>query len=175
MHFTVLFAINYQLGLFLVNQVRMQLGAKPLKQSQILTQVAQHYAETMAKHHKMGHSVDSTHFDQRIRNGGYHGSNLAENVAEGYHSITDVVQGWIKSAGHFKNLVNPAYTEVGFGMAISKDGSMYWCQDFGNGHAFENEKTYKVTQPRRIYRNDLVSKYEHEIKKWCKYNLNWLC
>eukprot|EP00834_Sanchytrium_tribonematis_P003946 NODE_172_length_14331_cov_0.709177.p11 type:complete len:230 gc:universal NODE_172_length_14331_cov_0.709177:9594-8905(-) len=139
-------AFDYQLGLNLVNQVRQGLGAPPLRLSPILNAVAEKYAQTMAKYHMMGHSVDSSHFDQRIKLGGYNGNNLAENVAEGYNSIADVMKGWVASAGHFQNLVNPAYTEVGFGMATDSEGSVYWCQDFGNGHTTASNSQYPPSQ-----------------------------
>jgi uncharacterized protein YkwD len=37
---------------------------------------------------------------------------------------------WLSSPGHHANIVGP-YADVGFGIATSKDGIVYWCAVFG--------------------------------------------
>ncbi|KAJ1939698.1 hypothetical protein EC988_007242, partial [Linderina pennispora] len=39
---------------------------------------------------------------------------VAENVAQDYPDVTAVMNGWVKSPGHFKNLIGD-YNIVGFG------------------------------------------------------------
>jgi uncharacterized protein YkwD len=43
------------------------------------------------------------------------------------------VKGWIDSPGHCANLMNPAYTDMGAGFAVSAASEMgvYWAQAFG--------------------------------------------
>ena len=48
-----------------------------------------------------------------------------ENIANGYTAERSVVDGWIKSPGHCKNLMNKAYKEMG----VAKIGT-YWTQEF---------------------------------------------
>jgi len=61
----------------------------------------------------------------------------AENVASttsGNPNVaaTDLVQGWLKSPGHFKNLSNPAYTHTGIGVTGGMCGMPYYItQIFG--------------------------------------------
>ncbi|UBF24763.1 CAP domain-containing protein [Kovacikia minuta CCNUW1] len=62
-----------------------------------------------------------------------------ENIAAGYSTPEQVVQGWINSPGHRANLLNPSYTELGIGYyyLANDTGSVnyksYWTQDFGSG------------------------------------------
>jgi len=42
------------------------------------------------------------------------------------------VNGWKKSPGHRKNLLDPHVTEIGLGMAQGKSHKWYICQDFGH-------------------------------------------
>ena len=41
--------------------------------------------------------------------------------------------GWLKSPGHCASLMNPAFTEMGAGVAIDHGSAMgvYWTQEFG--------------------------------------------
>lgn len=57
---------------------------------------------------------------------GYRSFTVGENIAWGQRSIREVMDGWIKSAGHCRNLMNRAYSEVGIAME-----NYYWVQDFG--------------------------------------------
>lgn len=62
---------------------------------------------------------------QRVAAAGYDWSGVAENVAFGYDSLGDVLQGWVESPGHCANLMNPSYVEMG--LAQSNDSmDAYW-------------------------------------------------
>eukprot|EP00835_Amoeboradix_gromovi_P002923 NODE_177_length_15815_cov_0.395457.p7 type:complete len:223 gc:universal NODE_177_length_15815_cov_0.395457:3140-2472(-) len=130
----LLFALDYNLGLYLVNQIRTKFNRPPLRISAILNSVADKYAHKMASYDTMGHTVGGTRFDKRIKEGGYPGHRLAENVGVGYDSVVKVIKGWIASPGHLANLMNPSYTEVGLGMAVGKGGRVYWSQEFGDAN-----------------------------------------
>ncbi|ANE43993.1 CAP domain-containing protein [Deinococcus puniceus] len=57
---------------------------------------------------------------------------LGENIAAGY-TVQNVVQGWIDSPGHCKNLMDPKFREMGAGYTY-RPGSTYgtyWAQEFG--------------------------------------------
>ena len=46
------------------------------------------------------------------------------------------VKAWLSSTGHRKNLLNPAYTRSGVGIAISDDDRLWMTQDFANRSDF---------------------------------------
>jgi uncharacterized protein YkwD len=55
-----------------------------------------------------------------------------ENVAMGYPSGRSVVNdGWMHSAGHRANILNPSYRLLGVGARRSADGTWYAAQVFG--------------------------------------------
>ncbi|MFA6058474.1 MAG: CAP domain-containing protein [Taibaiella sp.] len=56
-------------------------------------------------------------------------SAAAENVAYGNMSAKEVVQGWINSPTHRKNLLGD-FTHIGIGVAGNKNGRLYFTQLF---------------------------------------------
>eukprot|EP00834_Sanchytrium_tribonematis_P000935 NODE_19_length_47148_cov_1.447810.p26 type:complete len:236 gc:universal NODE_19_length_47148_cov_1.447810:12874-12167(-) len=122
---------NFNTMLSMVNKLREGLGRKPLTLSSELNDSAQKYSEVQASRNTMGHSVDSTTFEDRIHSARYPGRATAENVGEGYSDVISVVKGWIASPGHFQNLISENSNQVGLGYATSASGVQYWTQDFG--------------------------------------------
>jgi uncharacterized protein YkwD len=61
---------------------------------------------------------------------------MAENVAydsrDGSRLASQVVEGWIASAGHREN-IEGAYTHTGIGVARGRDGVRYFTQIFVQG------------------------------------------
>ena len=98
------------------NEARAKVGAGPLQINTALTQAATAYAGVMNRVKKMGHSVDGSDFSNRIKQAGYSYRNVAENVAY-CHTAKGAMDCWLKSPGHYKNIVNPALKEVGFGLS----------------------------------------------------------
>jgi len=83
-----------------------------------------------AKNQKLG---KCSSFVNRIENNGYiKHRGLSENIAYGAKSIEMVMQQWIDSKGHCKNIMNPLYTEVGIAEVVSEKGVHYWTQTFGS-------------------------------------------
>lgn len=62
----------------------------------------------------------------RMERQGYNWRTYGENIAKGYANEKAVVEGWIKSEGHCKNIMSPNFKEMGIG----KEGD-YWTQVFG--------------------------------------------
>ncbi len=62
---------------------------------------------------------------------GYQRYAIGENIAMGQQTINEVSAGWFKSPGHCKNLMNPAYTEIGIA-----EKHYYWVEDFGGRVGF---------------------------------------
>ncbi|WP_309569958.1 CAP domain-containing protein [Deinococcus sp.] len=99
-----------------------------------LGQAAQGHATDMATKNYFSHtSQDGRTFDQRITAAGYAWTRIAENIAAGQTTPESVVAGWLTSAGHCANIMNPALKELGVGYAYNAGSTYghYWVQDFG--------------------------------------------
>jgi len=48
-----------------------------------------------------------------------------ENIAQGYATAADVVNGWMASSGHRANILNASFTKCGIGVYQSAGGT-YW-------------------------------------------------
>lgn len=80
--------------------------------------------------------ADNTHFSHRGTNGstsaqraeaaGYDWITIGENIAFGHPDISSVVQGWMDSKDHCKNIMNPAFKDMGAG-----ERGAYWSQTLG--------------------------------------------
>jgi uncharacterized protein YkwD len=66
---------------------------------------------------------------QRITAEGYAWRTWGENVAYGYGDCVAVMKGWMNSTGHRKNILNPAFTSIGVGVARAANGTLYWTMD----------------------------------------------
>ncbi|MBZ9712624.1 CAP domain-containing protein [Deinococcus multiflagellatus] len=98
-----------------------------------LTQAAQGHASDMAAQNYFSHTgKDGRTFAQRITAAGYAWRAAAENIAAGQSTPEQVVAGWLKSEGHCKNMMSPAYKELGVGYAQGGSYGHYWVQDFGS-------------------------------------------
>ncbi|MGV8849919.1 MAG: CAP domain-containing protein [Propionibacteriaceae bacterium] len=58
------------------------------------------------------------------------GSTAGENIARGYSSVSGVTAGWMGSAGHRANILNPSYTSIFVGVAQASNGTYYWVENF---------------------------------------------
>lgn len=115
-----------------VNLQRSANGVGLLTVCPVLAIDAQRHSNDQASHHKMTHTgSDGSDIATRAARVGYtRWTGLAENVAMGQASVSDVMSGWMGSPAHRANLLNPSYNHVGFGLAY--DGrTPYWTQAFG--------------------------------------------
>ena len=61
----------------------------------------------------------------RITGTGYLWSGIGENVAVGYETLADVLQGWVESPGHCANLMNAGFADIGIAQSAAGT-SDYW-------------------------------------------------
>ncbi|GHB02163.1 CAP domain-containing protein [Modicisalibacter luteus] len=106
-------------------------AAEPLTWNCTLEAAAQAHSRDMAKKDYFSHTgPDGVGIQQRVSSRGYVWRAVGENIAAGQASIVAVVDGWMESPGHCRNIMNEAFTEMG--MAKADDpGSMYspyWTQ-----------------------------------------------
>lgn len=112
----------------LVNSFRTDAGCGPVTVDDRLTAAAQGHAEDMSERGYFSHdSLDGRTFDQRIRDAGYP-SPGAENIARGARTAEQVMQMWMDSDGHRRNILNCDLSAIGVG--LDRDG-FYWVQNFG--------------------------------------------
>lgn len=129
--------INKNLLLQLVNEVRKKgcrcgdtwyPGAQALAWNSQLEQAALVHSSDMYSNNYFSHAAqDGSRAGDRIDDVGYHWRTYGENIAFGYRSEKEVIQGWIKSPGHCKNIMNKAFREMG----VSRVGD-YWTQVFAS-------------------------------------------
>ena len=112
-----------------INEVRAEHGLRPLALSSSLTAAAAQHSESMADLGYFTHeSHDGTVFWQRIGQfygtRGYTGWSVGENIVFGSEPLSadDVVQAWLDSPPHRRNLLSPAWREIGVGV-VSATGA----------------------------------------------------
>lgn len=69
---------------------------------------------------------DGSSAGDRMERQGYNWRTYGENIAKGYSNEKAVMEGWINSEGHCRNIMNGNFQEMGVG----KEGD-YWTQVFG--------------------------------------------
>jgi uncharacterized protein YkwD len=119
-----------------VNGVRRKAGAPPLRSNPLLDKAAQKHAEDMLARGYFAHeSPGGGTVRERAKEAGYDWREIGENIAEGQRSVDEVMDGWMKSPGHRRNLLDPSFADIGIGVATGKgkDGEyrVLWVQSFG--------------------------------------------
>lgn len=101
----------------LSNNERVANGQAALSPNSKLNAAAQAKAQHMRDNNYFAHTApDGTTGWNFIANQGYSYTTAGENLAAGNQGASAVVQGWMDSPGHRANLLNSAYTEVGYGV-----------------------------------------------------------
>jgi uncharacterized protein YkwD len=113
------------------NQLRIQEGLATLKINPRLMDAALVHAQDMAQHETLSHQgSDGTTPAQRVHRQGYPYQKIAENIAMGQPTPAAVMQAWLHSPPHRRNIFSD-FTEVGTSRVFSDNGAPYWCVVFG--------------------------------------------
>jgi uncharacterized protein YkwD len=124
-----------------VNAARAKAGCTPLRLNGKLAAAAKSHARAMAEQNFFGHAgKDGSRFSSRIARQGYSYRTAAENIAAGQRSAGQVVQSWLGSTGHRRNILNCQMTETGIAVVYQADDRpirgnpaplrYYWVQVF---------------------------------------------
>jgi len=121
--------------LALVNNERTSRGLSPMRLDVSLNDAAQGHSAAQASAGSIYHiAPDGSSPGDRIARSGYQFSTWGENVAAGYRDAGAVMAAWMRSPGHCRNILNPAFTELGVGyVERTNDPSRffdYWTQVF---------------------------------------------
>ena len=115
----------------LVNMQRQKVGLNPLEYDEDLTYAATRRSVENAYYNNFSHTrpngtscltIFKEYNRQNYRRAG-------ENIAMRQKSPLEVVQDWMESPGHKKNILGN-YTKIGVGVAIDGNGQLYWTQLF---------------------------------------------
>lgn len=106
----------------------------PLRRSAELDRAARAQSAGMTLAGYFGHEspVDGSGPAERATSGGYAWRAVGENIAAGQGSAEEVVDAWLRSPGHCKNILSPDFTEIGLSAVRGgEDDRLRWTQVFG--------------------------------------------
>jgi len=116
----------------LTNAQRATNGCPALTVDSRLTRAAQAHSEDMRDRGYFEHdNPDGQSPFDRMKAAGYSFRLAAENIAAGQPTPAAVVDAWMNSAGHRRNILNCGLTQIGVGVASGGSYRIYWTQDFG--------------------------------------------
>ena len=118
--------------LCLVNKQRAAHHLPALHGSSLLNRSAQGWTNVMVASDTFSHGSD---FAARISAVGFNWASAGENIASGFPTPRAVVNAWMRSPDHCRNILSPVYREVGTGVSPhpvrgAASGSATWTQDF---------------------------------------------
>src|SRR6266851_8073181 len=119
-----------------INAFRAARGLPTLTVSDTLTAAAKWMSADMGSRNYFAHtSLDGRSPTQRMADAGYpaFGTWTGEDLAAGYTTTADVLDGWVNSPAHYAVLVNPQYHAIGVGRGYATGSTYgwYWTADFG--------------------------------------------
>lgn len=112
----------------LTNQERSKNGLKPLILDTELSKVAREKSKDMQGNGYFSHTSPTygSPFDM-MKKFGISYKAAGENIAMGQRTPEEVVQAWMNSEGHRKNILNASFTHIGVGHIAEGN---YWTQMF---------------------------------------------
>jgi uncharacterized protein YkwD len=96
------------------NEERVRHGLQPLVVDKDLMATAREHATWMTENQRLVHTSHP----------------VAENIAMGQPTSSDVVQAWMNSPGHRANILNGSHGRIGVAAFRTESGVIYWCQQF---------------------------------------------
>ena len=122
-----------------INQYRDSNGAGRLKISKTLGAAAEHHSRDMAAKNYFSHDFrGGPTWEQNIRNHGYTGNWISENIAVGtsMDTASEAFNVWKTSReGHNENMLDRKWKAIGIGRAFGDFGQgtgWYWTTTFGD-------------------------------------------
>jgi len=111
---------------------RRDAGRAELTWNDQLAQAAQAHADDMSRRDYFAHeSPEGGTVGDRTTQAGYDWAWIGENIAAGQTSAEQVMQEWMGSPGHKKNILFNEFTEMGVAVSANGAGRLYWVQVFG--------------------------------------------
>jgi uncharacterized protein YkwD len=115
----------------LTNAERTKKGCRPLRADNRLRDAARGHSTDMKNRGFFDHETpDGVDPWERAKAAGYDEPS-GENIARGQSTPAEVVEAWMKSAGHRANILNCDSKAIGIGVATGGEGGPWWTQLFG--------------------------------------------
>jgi uncharacterized protein YkwD len=134
---SIVYNVNKSTLLQLVNNVRksgctcgstIMPAVAAVAWNDLLAKAAYDHSNDMKTNNYFSHTgLDGTTPGDRITAAGYNWQAYGENIAMGYPDEQAVMNGWLNSEGHCKNIMDGNFKEMGAGKESS-----YWTQVFGS-------------------------------------------
>lgn len=116
-----------------INDRRNENNTHPLYRIELLDKIAWRHVNYMAEKNTITHFgfKHRARFINKMLGNSYVGENCCKYPSKVYSKrvVKNIADGWMRSDGHRKNILNPAYTNTGIGCVI-KNGSIYIVQIF---------------------------------------------
>lgn len=114
----------------LMSEVNLRRSKSPialplLRRDDRLVLAAQRWSKWQAENHTMTHGNPGA-FQERAEAAGYPAGWLGENVAYGQPNVAEVVEDWMNSPGHRRNILNQQYVDFGAAAESDESGRLYW-------------------------------------------------
>lgn len=111
----------------LINSTRLQEGLGKLNYDVMMNEVARKHSENMVENEFFDHTdTEGFTVSDRVREGGYRVSLVGENLAYGQLNAMFAHENLMNSLGHRENILNKDYSDVGVGVAFSKENVPYF-------------------------------------------------
>ncbi|MEX1233863.1 MAG: CAP domain-containing protein [Roseovarius sp.] len=111
-----------------VADIRQRHGLAPLTVSPALTRAADAHAQDMQRNGFFSHTgSDGSGVGDRARAAGYGFCFIAENIAKGQANLDHVLEGWMGSTGHRRNILSEGAREF----ALVRDEDAIWVMVVG--------------------------------------------
>ena len=108
-------------------------AAQPLSYNCPIEGAATSHSQDMATNNFFSHTgSDGLRVGARVTATEYEWSVVGENIAAGYDEVETVMDAWLDSPGHCRNIMDPRFTEFAVMRvdATNKDYENYWTQVF---------------------------------------------
>jgi uncharacterized protein YkwD len=118
-----------------INQQRRNNGLRDLIWREDIARVARLHSSNMDEREFFSHDdpVEGDLKRRLIRTGVNGWALCGENILKetgAYNPARQAVEGWMNSQHHRENILNPAFTHTGIGVAFGHDHFLYFTQDF---------------------------------------------
>lgn len=109
-----------------INAMRMENGLEPLQTAPLLQKMCQERADELTKSYSHSRANGDAWYTILTDYGIDTNCFAGENIAAGYDTPEGVVNGWMNSAGHRKNILNTNYEYFAVGISYYEDDPEYY-------------------------------------------------
>jgi len=114
---------------FAINEIRKMNNLKPLLIDFTMNKMARERCEEMIANGKLSHNFAGDQFGKVMDLGL---DSVGENIAFGYNTISVLIDAWMRSESHRRNIMNSNWDIIGIAAIKDSSNRDYYCTIFGN-------------------------------------------